>query len=253
MLTTTLDRRINGPVDTANGGFACGTFAQYVRGAARVRLHAPPPLGRPLQVVRDGVAVTIHDGSQQVATATPVEPFVAPPPVVPTFAAAEAARSRHPYVDVRHLLSDCVVCGPHRADGLGVTPGPLEEAPDVLASPFVPHPRDAVAGTVRREAVWGALDCPSYPAVLFREFRIALLGELTAHVRRDVSVGERLVVVGWTIDSGPRAHRTATAIVDADQRVVASAHAVWIELQDPTRPAALAGTSSTPANEEQTQ
>lgn len=64
-----------------------------------------------------------------------------------------------------------------------------------------------------------------------RQRRIALLGELTAHRRREIEVGEQLVVVGWTIDAGTRSHRTATTIIDANDDVIASAHATWIEVR----------------------
>ena len=52
--------------------------------------------------------------------------------------------------DVRHLLSDCFVCGPHRADGLGVTPGPVEGAGHVLTAAFVPDASVAADGIVDR-------------------------------------------------------------------------------------------------------
>ena len=113
-----------------------------------------------------------------------------------------------------------------------VTPGPLSvPGHDLLVAPFVPHEQEAVDGVVRPEAVWGALDCPSYPAALMRQKKIAFLGELTAHRRREIAVGEELVVASWTIDSGGRSHRTASAIIDADDEVVASAHATWVELR----------------------
>jgi hypothetical protein len=226
-----LDPRTNGLRRSSNGGFAAGAFAAHVGGTAAVRLVARPPLGTPLTVTcaDDGVVVTHRDAV--IASARPAAPFVVHPPVVPSFEAAEAARHRHPFLGKRHALSDCVVCGPEREDGLHVTPGPLTGHAEVLATPFVPQAREAVAGIVRPEAVWGALDCPSYPATLMRRRRIALLGQLTAHPVRDLRVGEPLVVVGWTIHHGRRSHRTASAIVDENDQIVASARAVWVEVK----------------------
>jgi acyl-CoA thioesterase FadM len=76
--------------------------------------------------------------------------------------------------------------------------------------------------------VWGALDCPSYPAEAVRRGRFALLGRLTAHPLRPVRVGERLIAVGWTESIGNRSMRTASALLAGDE-VVASARAVWVE------------------------
>lgn len=230
--TVVLDRRNNGPRRSSNGGFAAGTFAAFVGGTASVRLMAPPPLGIPLTVTSGSAVATIRDGVRTIASAKRVSPFRLEPPIVPSMEVVEAASLLYPGRKTRNALSDCIVCGPDRADGMHVTPGPLSiPGHDLLVAPFVPHEREAVDGLVRPEAVWGALDCPSYPAALMRKRRIAFLGELTAHRRREIRVGEELVVVGWTIDAGTRSHRTATVIIDADDEVVASAHATWVELK----------------------
>jgi hypothetical protein len=124
-----------------------------------------------------------------------------------------------------------VVCGPERSDGLGVTPGPLARDPHLLSAPFVPHARDATAGVVHLGAVWGALDCPSYPADALSEGTICFLGTLMAHADRDVLVGERLVAVGWTLERRGRSIDTASVLVDERGATVASARAVWVELE----------------------
>ena len=71
----------------------------------------------------------------------------------------------------------------------------------------------------------------SYPAAVLAAGRVALLGSLTAHRTRDIAVGEPLIAVGWTIGSGTRSHRTASALLDEDGGVIASAHAVWVEVR----------------------
>ena len=63
---------------------------------------------------------------------------------------------------------------------------------------------------------------------------------LTAHRTREIAVGEPLVSVGWTLGSGTRSHRTASAVLDEEGAVVASALAVWVELKH-QRLARLAG------------
>ncbi|MBX0300432.1 hypothetical protein K2F54_10635 [Cryobacterium sp. 1639] len=232
--TLQIDARLNGPPRSANGGFACGTIAQALGGTASVRLIRPVPLETPLEVEADVdglVAQVVDPRHQLVAEVRQVDPFTMSPPVTPGFDDAEAARASSPLHGFRHLLSNCVVCGPKRTDGLHVTPGPLATRSDVLVAPFLPLERDATDGVVHPAAVWGALDCPSYPATSLLDGRIGLLGTLAAHRNRDVLVGERLVVVGWTIENHGRSTQTASALLDERGMVVASARAVWIELR----------------------
>lgn len=228
---TSVDRRYNGPRRRANGGFATGTFADLVGGTATVTLHRGVPLGRPFGVADTATGLGIFDRAERVATVVPAAPFVHEPPVRPTRDEAEAARSAHPWRDVRHALSDCIVCGPHRSDGMLVTPGPLAAEPAVSAAPYDPRADLSRDGLALPESVWGALDCVSYPTAVADAGRLALLGSLTAHRVREVALGERLVAIGWTLGSGTRSHRTASALLDEDGAVVASARAVWVEVR----------------------
>ena len=95
-------------------------------------------------------------------------------------------------------------------------------------------------GVATRSSVWGALDCVSFPAALLRTGTLALLGSLTVHRLREIAVGEPLAAVGWTLGSGTRSHRTASALLDEDGAVVASARAIWVEVRH-QRLARLAG------------
>jgi hypothetical protein len=226
-----LPGRENGPKGMSNGGFACGTFAGLVGGTAKVTLHQKVPLETDLGARSHGGRAELRAGDSVVAVTEAVEPFVLEPPVTPTMAQAESARERHPLRGVRHPLSDCVVCGPERRDGLGVTPGLLESDPDILAAPFRPTTGYAVDGLVRPAAVWGALDCPSYSATDLRSRRFCLLGSLEAHLLRPIEVSESLVVVGWTRSAGNRSVQTASAMIDEDGAVVASARAVWVAVR----------------------
>jgi hypothetical protein len=226
-----LEPRMNGPRRHANGGFAAGTFADLVGGTASVTLHRRVPLGTSFAVLTTDDGLSVLDDGTPVASVRQVSPFVLDPPVRPTFASAEEARRAHPFTHRRHALSDCVVCGPRRPDGLHVTPGPVPHQPGILAAPYDPPDHFARDGHALPASVWGALDCVSYPAAVFATGRIALLGSLTAHRTRDIAVGEPLVAVGWTIGSGRRSHRTASALLDEDGRVIASAHAVWVEVR----------------------
>lgn len=228
----TIAARFNGPETTANGGYACGALARFVDEPAEVTLRLPPPLERPLQVVRgeDG-AVQALDGEALIAEAVPAQLYAFEPTVRPSFEQALEARTRHPLKGIRHPMSDCFVCGPERADGLGVTPGPFELEADVGGAPFEPDHSVAEDGIVRPEIVWGALDCSSYTPSMWRSGTVSVLGRLTAVRLREIEVGERLVTVGWPIEADGRKRHTASAILDAEGETVARARATWIELR----------------------
>jgi hypothetical protein len=233
----TIPSRFNGPRTSANGGYACGAVARFVGEPAEVTLRTPPALDRPLIVVageEDGVS--LFDGETLVAEARPAELPLLEPPLRPTFEQALEARSKHPALGVRHPLSDCFVCGPERSDGLHVSPGPIDVDADIGAAPFEPDQSVADVGFVRHEVVWGALDCPSYVPSMWNGGRmetgkISLLGRFTAERHREISVGERLAVVGWPLGSEGRKRHTATALIDGDGEIAARAMATWIELR----------------------
>ena len=233
----TIGARFNGPAASANGGYSCGVVAGFLPEPAEVILRTPPPLDRPLQVVSDEAGgVRLMDGETLVAEGRPAEPAWTKPSVRPTREAASAARDMHPGIGVTHSLSDCFVCGPGRADGLHVSSGPLPGHEHVGATSF--EPDETVAdenGIVPREIVWAALDCPSYVPAMWFDLRsghaLSLLGRLAAERLREVSAGEKLVVVGWPLSAEGRKRHTASAILDADGDIVARAQATWIELK----------------------
>ncbi len=229
--TLRIERHLNGPRHAANGGVASGTFAALLPAPARVQLRRKVPLDRTLAATRTDEGFEVHDGDRLIAVVVGTDRVVQLPPVRPTRAEAAAAREAHPYLEVQHPLSSCVVCGPRRADGMHVTPGPLAAEPDVLAAPFDPPSHLLEGGVVPERIVWGALDCVSYPAHLIRADRYALLGSLSVQPLREIAGDERLVAVGWTLGSGRRSHQTASALLDEDGVVIASARAVWVEVR----------------------
>ena len=109
-----IPRRFNGPPASANGGYASGLVARYIRGggAAEVSLRSPPPLDTALAIKRteDGRVQLCHR-ELLVAEGGPAEPPDVEPPVRPTVAEAREALRRHPWRGARHPFSDCYVCG----------------------------------------------------------------------------------------------------------------------------------------------
>lgn len=227
-----IDRRLNGPRRFANGGFAAGAMARYIDAdTVTVVLRRPVALGRRLDVVGEGAGCRVLRRRTLVAEAHPGRLAGAPEPPAPDYGAALLARDAHPFADVRHALSDCVVCGPRRVDGMHVTPGPVPDRPDLLAAPWVVSARDSVGGAAPLEAIWGAIDCTSYPAAALRSRTLCLLGTITAAVERRPRIGEELVVYSWTREQRGRRYETSAVLIDRSQSVVARADATWIAVR----------------------
>ncbi len=225
-----VDRYLNGPRGFANGGFAAGSIAQHVDSeTVSVVLRRPVPVARALDVFDDGDgAVVVRDGGKTIARGFPSALAAGPAPTAPSFADAQLARARHPLAGVRHPLSDCVVCGPRRLDGMHVTPGALAGRRHELAAPWTVTSAFSHAGSAWYAAVWGALDCTSYPAVALEQRVVCLLGTMTARIERRPLVGEHLVVHSWTRETSGRRYETSVAMTDERGDEVARADATWI-------------------------
>lgn len=229
----TINRRFNGPDRSANGGYACGQVARFIDGPAEVTLRFPPALDRPLAVMRDDSApdqqVTVWDSYELVAEAREAQAILLDPRVFPSVREADEASARHPGISVTHPPSNCFVCGPTRATGLGLCAGPLERNPDIGAAVLRADdtlPNDD--GVLAPEVVWAALDCPSFTPGMWKEGRLCLLARLTAELLSDVRVGDTLIAVGWPLLQQGRKYQTAAALLTPEGRTVARSRAVWI-------------------------
>ncbi len=219
--TITIPARFNGPPGSANGGYACGLVAALAGGRAEVTLRVPPPLDRPLAVAREGARVTVRDGETLVAEAEPVEFSLDVPAPVSVEEAGEASRG---YAGFRaHAYETCFVCGPARADGLGIYPGPVAGR-ELVAAPWTPPGDDPMPD----EIVWAALDCPSGWAVDEFSREGVLLGRLAARLVGPVVGGEPYVVLGWPVGAEGRKRFAGSAVVSADGAVLAYARSTWL-------------------------
>jgi hypothetical protein len=228
----TIDGRFNGPPESGHGGYVCGIVASLISGQAEVTLRRPPPLDRPLEIVRlDGGGVALRDGETVIVEGAPtsVETDV-PEPV--SFPDAETASES--YVGAReHAFPTCFGCGPRRAegDGLRIFPG-LVEGRDVVAAPWTPDAALADAdGTVRPEFVWAALDCSGGWALLAQlPERPVVLGRLAAKLLTPVRASERCVVIGWPLGEDGRKMYSGTALFSEEGKLRAFARATWVRL-----------------------
>ena len=228
-----LGKRFNGPPASGNGGYSCGAIAGFLDGPAEVTLRAPPPLDRPLSVLRTSDGVEVHDADRLIGTARPATVDL-PIPEPVSFAAAEAASEAFPW-RTSHPLPGCFVCGSARApgDGLRLFPGAVPGR-SLAAVPWQPDATIASPdGLVTPECVWASLDCPSYFGIYARDGSTpnALLGRLAARIERRPRVGERCVILGWCTASDGRKHEVGSALFSADQGLCAAAKGTWVTLR----------------------
>lgn len=223
-------RRFCGPPDSANGGYFSGVTAALAGSSVAVRLVRPPPLEVPLDVEERGEGIVeLRLGGELIAETRPDK--VAAPTEVRPPSYVEAVQASQRYVGFdHHPFPTCFVCGPRRprGDGLRIFPGAVEGR-DLVAAPWVADESLAAEdGKVRAEFMWAALDCAGWLATA-TDARIALLGELTAHIDRRVHPGDRCVIVGWRIGASGRKHEAGTALYDEDGVLCGYAKAIWIE------------------------
>ncbi len=235
--TLTIPARFNGPPGSANGGYTCGRVAQLV-GAEEVEvsLRTPPPLERPLEVVRDGGRVEVRDADTLVAEGGPSEVlFDVPDPVEHDRVAAAVERGRERWTR-DHPFPTCVVCGPQReaGDGMRIFPADVTGQGILFGSCWTPREEDGDAdGLVRPELVWAALDCPtSAPVANFGDGPPKVLASLAARLGCTVRVGEPHTILSWRIEVEGRKSRSAAALYDSDGILTCASRALWIELRE---------------------
>ncbi|WP_338129085.1 hypothetical protein [Bradyrhizobium yuanmingense] len=205
-------------------------------------LRAPPPLERSLDVLTgaDG-GIELRENGKLLATVRATDIDVPDVPRV-SYEAAEEAAGRTPYEEQTHNLPTCFVCGPARGhgDGLRIFAGPLQAGavpgkPVVFAASWVPHGSLAGEdGYVAPEFVWAALDCPTgYCSVGARHLGLngdetVLLGRMAARIERRPRPGDRCAVVAWPTGREGRKLFAESALLDAEQEVLATARATWL-------------------------
>ncbi len=243
MPSITIDPRFRGPPNSGNGGYVCGLLAGHIEGrGAEITLRAPPPLGRPLDIVpgADG-AIDLRDGDRILATGRPAQ-FEAPDIPVASYAEAEDAVRRTPFDESNHGLPMCFVCGPARApgDGLRIFAGPLRPRAGrkmgAFAATWVPDANLAGDdGDVAAEFVWASLDCPTGYAGMAGDGRPGigdsiLLGRMSGRVDKRPKPGERCVVVAWPTGREGRKLFAGSALLGADGEVLAFAQTTWLSV-----------------------
>jgi hypothetical protein len=238
MRSIMIDKRFCGPPGSANGGYVCGLLSTAIGGSAEVTLRAPPPLGKPLEIIRGAEgAIELRHGQMLLGTVRPHRPKIADVPIA-SFAEAEDATRRSPYDESNHNLPGCFVCGPARAsgDGLRVFVGPLasNRVVDALAAAWVPQADLAGEdGRIAPQFIWAGLDCPTgFAAIAARHLGMKgnepiLLGRMTAEIRNAPKPGDKCVLIAWPCGRDGRKLFANSALL-SDGEVLATAQATWV-------------------------
>lgn len=235
--TLIVERGFNGPRLSGNGGYVGGLLAQRLDadGAVEVTFRAPIPLERPMALHRSNGSLELRDGDTLVCEARPgsVDGLSPPPPPTDWTDVMQREREGGSFEDSDFHY--CIVCGRGRAvgDGLRVlgTSGP--EAGRSLSC-YLPHAAHANGeGRIKREFIWGTLDCPgAWAAQDPNDWRPALTGRMTARIIDPPRVGERCAVVGWKLGAEGRKLYSGTALYTESGRLCALGHCTWILLKD---------------------
>jgi hypothetical protein len=255
--------RFCGPPGSGNGGYVSGRVAAYLdsaglNGPVTVTLRKPPPLDAHLAVARDGdgaLRVT-HDGAL-IAEAAQAEE--GPPLEVPERVSAQQA---HTAVGRAAYYADpvfpcCFVCGTDRepGDGLRIFPGQVYGR-RLWAAPWTPDKSVTDdGGTVRREMVWAALDCPSGiaaaeaaglsadTAILLGRMTATLAAPLAAQSAALPAAGDECRVIAWPQARDGRKLTAGSALLAPDGTVLAAARTVWLTIPRVTTAPAAEGAS----------
>jgi hypothetical protein len=99
----------------------------------------------------------------------------------------------------------------------------------LVASPWTP-PEWAAGddGEVTAEFVWAALDCPAYFALHGEDLEIAYLVRQQAEILAPVRVGVEYVVAGRPRERSGRKGLAATALLSADEEILAHAECLFV-------------------------
>lgn len=228
--TIVIDPRYCGPPDCGNGGYVGGLLASRLGRPADVAFRRPVPLGKPLQLDREGDALRLYDAGDLRAEAQPVELRIPVPPP-PSYAEACAASGRYIGRRMRLAFARCVSCGIERetGDGLRIFAGPVG-GDGGYAAPWTPHANHCdERGYVRPEFVWAALDCSGGFVITRDTLRTVLTARLAVRVDLLPRAGEQYIVTAWVIDSGERKHVSGTALFTETGGLLAVGRALWVE------------------------
>lgn len=230
MQTIIVEKRYQGPSQSANGGYIAGVLADLIDGPAEITLRAPPPLETPmtLEPADDGYDLKL-DG-QLVGSVRPGD-FSVTVPLKPSEADILAALPHYPGAK-NSPIPHCFVCGVKGKVGetLRVFASPVE-GHDLVAAHWVPDIGLAGEnGFLPDRYVFAALDCPGAYAFFDESEGSMLLGRIVGEVTGKVRAGDKCTVLAWREGAEGRKAWAGSAVLGPDDQIVASAYATWIRV-----------------------
>jgi hypothetical protein len=242
---------LDGPPGVLQGGFSAGITMAVARLADRfgapvtsieARLHAPTPLGQPLQArVRPSeqaarYQVETRDGDRLLVSAE-VE-LAGHEPAARAFDLLELARVPLPEARPQHVFPHCWVCGPEPRHPHGQRIHPRVHREGEVSQPWVADDELGDDRSVVDPLVVAAvLDCPTVWACMHEVQALEMAGPLLAgyHLRfyRDAPVMEPLRTVARFDEADGRKLRGRSALVDEDGVTYAVAAALQVAVPHP--------------------
>lgn len=227
----TIPAQFNGPLRSANGGYACGLLAEELGASVTSStLRQPPPLDTPLTWERDGEELRLVTAGGAIVGSAVAGSFAGEPVPCPTEAEAATGLADYPGFH-EHLFDHCFTCGTQRGEGEGLRlfPGPCGDGR--TATPWTPHEAFAQPdGALSNPVTWAALDCPGGWSVGFDNVAM-VLGRMTAEVLRRPRPGERLLATGRLDRHEGRKYFASTALYSRDGEMLGRAEQTWIEIE----------------------
>jgi hypothetical protein len=228
-----IDSRYCGPPGSANGGYVAGLLAGRIGRPADASFRRPVPLGRELQLDRDGDGAKLFAAGELLVEAKPIDLHL-PVPAPPSLAEAHEASGRYLGRRVRLRFARCFGCGIERATGYGlrIFAGPagreMASTRTLVARVHLADER----GWVRPEFVWAALDCSGGFALIGDDAeRFLLSARLAVRIDALPHAGEPHAVAAWVIERGEGKHVSGTAVFTAQGKLLALGRALWVEPQ----------------------
>jgi len=226
-----INNRFCGPPSSGNGGYTVGLLSKQLGFNAEVTLRVPPPLDKPLQILKNNNNLQLMDGEQLVAEAKPCDlklDILTPP----NFSQALQAEKNFRCYD-EHSFPTCFVCDTERnnGDGLRLFAGTYENsgADGMVAAPWQPDENFADKnGNIDPLYIISALDCPGFYAQPFRGR--ALLGRMQVNVSGKLKAGEQAVVAAWPLGHDGRKYYAGSAVYNEKSEAIASGFATWISI-----------------------
>jgi len=235
--TVIINKQFTGPPEYGQGGYVCGVVAGLIGSNAEVTLRQPAPVEKSLKVQRfDEGGVAVLDDDTLIAEASSITLDIDVPLPV-SLSEAEAA-SKLFFGFEHHPVPTCFVCSPQIPEegGLSIFPGPIEER-SVVATPWTPAARLGRAdGKVESKFLWAVLDCPSGWALNIAgfvgsaPFDPIVLGRLSGKIMEPVEVGQRCIVIGWSIGMEGRKGYAGSAIYSSNGALHVVGRATWIKI-----------------------